>query len=82
MCLMPAYYPLKRNEFDYSPPFFEDVIFLLSVYNQTQEKWTQDIMHMFDPVSDIIWFALISTFFSFILPYYFGCRIFKGTEAQ
>lgn len=82
MCLMPAYYPLKSDDFDYSSPFFEDVMSLLSVYNQTQEKWTRDIMQMFDPVPGIIWFALISTFFSFILLYRFGFRILKGKKAR
>lgn len=78
MMIIPVYYPLQGDNFDYSPIFYEDIMSILSVYNKTSIKLSHDIMYMFQPIGDIWWFTIIITSLIFIIIHSIGVRILVG----
>lgn len=75
MLIVPVYYPLKGDDFDYTPIFHEDTMSILSVYNRTHKQWSSDIINMFNPVGNIFWFSMLMTFLIFSALYSIGTRI-------
>ena len=76
---MPVYYPLRddKNAIEMTPPFIEDTMTMISMYNVTTAQKKVDLSHMYQSIPITLWLGLVVSFAIFAFLLSIGLKLFK-----